>query len=338
LKINRLAIYDFGGMAVVWPEARGQSEEQGVQNAEGLVRSWDRVKEQSTVTSGLGSRVQRAWCKSEGSNKEKWMRQVITFVLTVFVMVVGMQPAPAQEPTKIGVCGDSGEWPPYVYFERENGEKTDRATGFSIDLVEEILTAEGIDYEIGMVPWKRCLHEVEGGANYQVVLDATYSEERSRSYYYSRPYYTIRPYYFYSRRDHPDGLDIWWPEDLKQYRISGVSGYNYADFHLTSNDIYSLVKDQDTLVRHVLNQRCDLFPEWFEVLAGFSVVGKDFLADPDLGYAPVPGLGETRAHMLFTRNETGKRLRRLVDRGIGKLEASGRLKELLLKYDVGGRK
>ncbi len=260
------------------------------------------------------------------------------FLATILFAAIGLLSTQAsgedQGPENLGVCGDSGEWPPYIYFEREDGRKTDRAVGFSIDVISEVLDAAGVRYEISMRPWKRCLREVEDGMKVQVALDATYSEERAGKYHYSRPYYAVAPYYFYSKKYHPDGLDIWGPGDLKRHRISGVSGYNYSDFHLSKDDIDYFVKHQEVLVRHVHNDRSDLFPDWLEVFAGFSVVGMDFLADKNLGYAQVPGLGPTRFHMLFSRNEEGERLRRIVDKGIGKLEASGRLQKLLDKHKV----
>lgn len=68
------------------------------------------------------------------------------------------------------------------------------------------------------------------------------------------------------------------------------------------------------------------------MFAGFSLIGTDFLADPDLGYARVPGLGASQFHMLFSRNQAGENLRKVMDRGIGKMEASGRLDAILQKY------
>jgi len=102
----------------------------------------------------------------------------------------------AQESATVGICGDSGEWPPYIYFERDEGKKTERVAGFSIDVIGEVLDEEGIDYTIELLPWKRCLRNVEAGAASQIALDASYSEERAKSYFYSRPYYTVEPYYF----------------------------------------------------------------------------------------------------------------------------------------------
>jgi len=228
----------------------------------------------------------------------------------------------------IFICGDLAEWPPYIYFERVDGEKTGEIAGFSVDVIREILAQHGARLEVRLLPWKRCLYEVEKGDNYQIVLDASYSEARAKAYYYSRPYYEIIPYYFFSKKHYPNGLNIQKSVDLKHYRINGITGYNYADYGLGLDDIEAYVADHRSLIQKLHRNRCDLFPDWLEVVMGFVAIGKDTWQDEDLGYAPVPDLAPSQFYMLFTKNATGMALKKIVDEGLGEMEASGRLQEL----------
>jgi polar amino acid transport system substrate-binding protein len=119
---------------------------------------------------------------------------------------------------------------------------------------------------------------------------------------------------------------------LKNYKINGISGYNYSDYGLAPGDLSSLAKSHSVLIQQLHRKRCDLVPEWFEVMVGFAAIGTDYLADPDLGSAPVPGLSPSRFHLVFTKNEEGLALKQAMDKGLLELRESGRLEELLRKH------
>ena len=217
----------------------------------------------------------------------------LAFLSAILSCAIGVATPSVQAdslPDKIYICDDIAEWPPYIYFKRNGNKKTDEIAGFSIDLIHEILSPHNIAFEISLLPWKRCLYEVEKGDTFQILLDASYSEERAKKFHISRPYYTITPYYFYSKKHHPDGLDIQNPADLKKYRISGIAGYNYTDYGLTPDDVDDNAKTHSPLILQLHHNRFDLFPEWFEVMVGFAQIGENYLLDENLGYAPVAEL------------------------------------------------
>jgi polar amino acid transport system substrate-binding protein len=232
----------------------------------------------------------------------------------------------------IRACDDIQEWPPFIYYKREGGKPTADVVGFTAELIREILAPYDVTLTIDLMPWRRCLREVEKGSQYQILLDASTNADRAERYHISKPYYSISPYYFYSKKQHPDGLPIKTMDDLKQYRINGIAGYNYADYGLKPEDLDAIVNGHEGLIQKLHRGRCDLFPEWYEVMRGFAAVGKPYLEDEDLGYAAVPGAPLTPFYLMFPKNALGLELKTVVDEGIEKMTKSGRLAEMLSRY------
>ncbi len=127
----------------------------------------------------------------------------------------------------IHITDDVGEWPPYTYYKRINGKKSKEIVGFSVDVVKEIFSKNDINFTITLLPWKRALLYVEYGKKFQIILSGTYSKERAEKYYISKPYYTTSAYYFYSRKHHPNGLNIKKKADYKKCKVAGLRGYNF---------------------------------------------------------------------------------------------------------------
>jgi len=131
---------------------------------------------------------------------------------------------------------DIGEWPPYVFNVRKNGEKTKEISGYSFDLVKKIAEKENFEVEVDLLPWKRAMKNVEIG-RYQILMDSTITSERKKKYYYSLPIYTINNYYFYDINNFPQGLEIKSKKDLKKYKMGGLFGYSYEAYGVKSNEI-----------------------------------------------------------------------------------------------------
>ncbi len=241
--------------------------------------------------------------------------------------------AVAAEPQikKVTICNDTAEWPPYSYFERRNGEKTQKIVGFSVDLIHEIFEREGIDYEISMLPWKRCLANVKNG-RVDMVLDASYNKEREMGYYISRPCYFTNSFYFYSKKHFPNGLNIKTMTQLQKYRVGGRLGFNYKPYGIENSQLVVNAKTFPSLITALHRNRCDLFIEKFEILKGYSTIITNIFSDSDLQYAPVPEAGPEPFYFMFTKNNKGKLLKKIVDSGIDRLEKNGSLQKMLQRY------
>ena len=232
----------------------------------------------------------------------------------------------------IHIAEDGAEWPPYTYYERVNGKATNEIVGYSIDVIDTIFKKNGINYTVELLPWKRALSEVKGGKNYQLILSASYNEERAKNYYMSIPYYSTNPYYFYSKKNNPKGIVINSNDDFKKYKIGGLLGYNYDSCGVDKDLIDTGAKNYSQLVKKLKANRFDLFYEQFEAIAGYSTITEDILNDKDLVYAPLSYLESANFHMLMPKSEVGAELKKIIDEGISSMEKSGELKKLLKKY------
>lgn len=233
--------------------------------------------------------------------------------------------------TVVRITDDGSEWPPYTYYKRVDGKPTTELAGYSVDVIKEILESNGIQYTIELLPWNRAQVEVETGSNYDLLLNASYSTERDTKYYMSEPYYSTGAFYFYSKSVHPEGFPIKSKSDLLNLKSLGILGHNYAVYGL-NDQIYKGPTDYESAIKMLHSGRYDIMPESLEILTGYSLINTDILSDKNLGWKPVPDMKPVLFHMLFTRNERGLELKKLIDEGLAKMKASGRLDELLNLY------
>ena len=95
--------------------------------------------------------------------------------------------------TPLKICDDEAGWPPYTFADPKNPQAI---VGASADLLVDILKRAGYEPQITLLPWKRCLVEVEQGTM-SMLINAAYSEERARKYWMTTPYYSIHSALFY---------------------------------------------------------------------------------------------------------------------------------------------
>ena len=260
-------------------------------------------------------------------------RRVIFSVLMVFFIPAITMALNIKTPLKI--CDDGSEWPPYTHFERVNGKKTNKIIGFSVEVISTILKAEGLQHEIELPPWSRCLKSIREGNDFVMALNASYSEERRRSYWMTNPYYSTTNYYFYSKATYPEGLNVKKKADLLNYKICGMHGYNYSTYGVAKNQIDQQAHDFTQLINKLHRKRCDLFLEKYEILVGFSAIGKNYLSDSNLGSAVVPEMKSTPFYMLISKKVSyGKELKELINRGVERMKRNGKMEELMKKYQL----
>lgn len=234
----------------------------------------------------------------------------------------------------INICDDVAEWPPYTYYKREEGIKTQNVKGFSVDVIQAVFAKNRIKYKIELLPWKRCLFEVGQGKQYQMILNATKNPDRERAYLFSDSFYQTHYYYFYSKKIHPTGLNIKSQADLNNYKMGGINGYAYSALVDVDKEKISRTVDYIALVKMLHAGRIDVFAEDIEAITGMGEVGSyDFIGDAQLGMAILPGVGENKFHMIFTKKDPlGEALRDLINKEIQQMKRSGELNKLLIKY------
>ncbi|KIA79957.1 hypothetical protein QR66_13150 [Chromobacterium piscinae] len=235
-------------------------------------------------------------------------------------------------PNSLKICEGEEEWPPFVYFKRIDGKKNGKeVAGYSIDYIKNLLAKNGIASIIDMIPWKRCQKEVVDG-NYDMLLNATKSEERDRLYWVSDAYYKLTGIAFYSTtRPVPKLRKL---EDLRNYRICGIRGYTYENYGLSTNQVDSGSANISMAMNKILNNRCDLFLNNLEIIIGSHILGlEDYLHDQRFGYIRITGKQDSSFHMLISRKPSyAEKLKILINQGIIDMEKSGETEKLRKRY------
>lgn len=236
--------------------------------------------------------------------------------------------ATAPSGISVAICDDENEWPPYSYYQRVDGKKTTQVVGFAVDVIQDIFNRNGVDYSIDLIPWSRCLAVSTLGRDYAMVFNLSYNSERAKSYLLSRPYYTTTSHYYYSRRNHPKGLAISSLADLKKYRVCGVQGYNYDSYGLPAGEVDQGARSFTALISKIKLGRCALFLEKDEVMTGYAAIGKNYLADPDIGKAPIPGMKPDLFYFgVSKRYAHAEEVHAMIDEALQQMESNGKLAE-----------
>lgn len=222
-----------------------------------------------------------------------------TLRLLLLGLLLACGSAAAKVPRQIDVCDIGSEWPPYTYRERQDGQPTGRVVGQSVSLLRQILSRKNIEFQIELIPWRRCLAEVASG-KYAMLVNASTNAERSATYLVTTPYYHLTGVYLYARERPPPPIRQ--PEDLRALRVCGQSGYNYVNFGLSSDQVLTGTPDFDRVILKLKAGRCDVVLTRLEIVAGQKYIdGKDYLADPALTYGTPTYMAPEPFHMMVSR-------------------------------------
>ena len=266
----------------------------------------------------------------------KCLRFAGTVVLASMLGSGVAQGAELQSGQVIKVCGQAQEWPPYLFFRREQSAKTAEVVGYSAETLKRSLARKGLSYTIDMIPWRRCMEFVKTGV-YDMMTDVSTNENRDRDYLVSQPYYAMHLVYFYDK-DRPKP-DVQSAADLKKFRVCGVNGYNYAPFGLVPADMDVGSQSLTQSYQKLKLNRCDVMTERLEIALGYKFLEVADFEKQNIGVEPVPNLPLSAFHMMVSRNVSyGNELLKLLNEGIESLKKSGEATGLANKYSIPGVK
>lgn len=261
-----------------------------------------------------------------------WIRLAAS--LTVSLLVLQASPARAALPKVISVCDDGAEWPPYTYYKRSYGVKTDQLIGYSVDYLQRVLERKGMHFKLELIPWVRCMEAVDHG-DYDMLLNAANNPERDRTYWVTKPYYALTPVYFYDQdRSKPKVAKA---EDLKKLRLCGVHGYSYVSFRLKPTEIDTGANDIARAFLKLKSNRCDAVPERLEIAVGYRALDVVDYTRMNIGYEPVPWLKSVPFSMMVSRHiPYAKELLDLLNEGITEINAHNGARDLAARYMIPG--
>lgn len=116
----------------------------------------------------------------------------------------------------------AGEWAPYI------GEALPH-NGTHAKRVREVMKAAGYDVALEYMPWKRS-YEMAKKGDYIATFSWSFTEDRGADFHY--PNVAIEEHadvIFYSKTNHPNGLDVSSVDDIKTQGLKavGLAGYWY---------------------------------------------------------------------------------------------------------------
>lgn len=143
------------------------------------------------------------------------------FLLTSATLLFSAAPASAEERAQLKFCEDP--WAPYTFGEIGSAPES----GMAAELFKELGERLDIDFELQLLPWKRCLFWAESG-DYDGVMLLTRNEDRAA-------------YLTFTESVHEDKNLVWHRadrrfdhsfenfSDLKGLRIGVAAGFNYGE-------------------------------------------------------------------------------------------------------------
>lgn len=265
-----------------------------------------------------------------------YVRLLLMLLGIVATSVFADEPTAAEvlDGKTIRTCGDGAEWPPFHYFKRDGDDVTKEVTGFTVDLLKEIFDEVGIELEVELRAWKRCLAETAAG-KYQIALDGSFNEERAETYLLSAQHYVLTPGYFFLTESNPQGVSVEKSADLwSNGSVCGLYGYNYESFGpgINNDNIDRSAKSFEELIKKTKKNRCKTFLARLEILTGFAAIGNDYLGG-EFGYSALPDGKTDPFYLLISREYEHKHeLKDIIDTGIARLRNEGRIQALLNSY------
>lgn len=257
-----------------------------------------------------------------------------TFYCLLFIIIGGVTIF-GQE---VKICDDIVEWPPYLYYKRTNGtiNKTE-FTGAVKELYDEIFKQVGLEYSVSLLPWKRCMLEVEKydvSQKYEIISNGSYSPNRVEKYWPSIPLYSTHRGVFYSEKKFPQGLSIKNKSDVIGLRICGVNGYSYSDIFTWDENIKidQGAKSNGAALKKIALGRCDIMITSMEPIYGAVAIGK-FKMPPGIKSFPMPGLPPSTFHFWISRKSPrALELLAALNTAVMNSIYSGKYTEIFTKY------
>lgn len=229
----------------------------------------------------------------------------------------------------VSICDDGAGWPPYTFVDPKN---PDHIVGASKDLIFDILERAGYSPHITLLPWKRCLAQVEIGQT-AMLLNASYSQERAEKFLMTKPYYSLHSVLFYRTSKYPSPPKLASVEDMKSYRYCGLHGYNYTMYDIPKSQLDTGAKDEVSRFEMLKRDRCDFALGDVELLHAFSSMGQ--LNLDGTGHLPIPGAKPKEFHAMVSRALVdADKLLKILDDGIAAAKADKSYARIFSRYGL----
>lgn len=232
--------------------------------------------------------------------------------------------------TIVGCEAEKG-YPPFIYKNKSSGN----FEGYSVDLINLIFKDSGAKVRYELLPWKRCLSNMNIGENMDIVLAAASTEERRKKYIFSNVISKVHLAYFYDTKRYPNGLRVTNPNDLNNLkRVCGMRGFVYESYGLSKKIMQSADNFQQ-LVNLLVRGRCDAILIRYEVFKSLPMTDAGFKYYDRIKGNIVPWLKDNPINFYFLARKNStyhKNLIFFINMRIKQIRKSGQLKTIKEKY------
>jgi polar amino acid transport system substrate-binding protein len=239
------------------------------------------------------------------------------------------------------ICDDAAEWPPFVFYERDNGKvNKHKVVGALVDMYNVIFKDLNITYKLDLLPWKRCTYLVKkySVAKKYAIFPGVYSKKRAKVLYVTKPIYTTHQVIWFSTKKYTkkEILDKV-KHDIDSLKICDVNGYNtsfyYNILHLSKNKkINQEATSQCAVLKKISAGRCDIMVASKEAILGYQMIGKCKIPK-DISYVPYEKLSNTKFRLFIAKSYPhAKELLKELNKEIDKLDKTGLREKILKKW------
>lgn len=248
------------------------------------------------------------------------------FLAMCLAVVLGLAWAPLTHADGLRVKVSSDPWEPWV-LGPEGGEATG---GIGVDIARELFKRIGLDSEIRIYPYERCLRQMQSGER-DVLLMAKKTPEREKFMLFS-DVAVIDPQRFYYSVAHMD--DFQWEDwqDLKPFTVGGVQGFNYGDFTTAAEKLgvtVELVASDAQNIRKLLAGRINL------VILNESTANYYMNQNPEFRgkiRAATKNVSAAEFHIALSRNGKAGAYLDAINQALSSMQADGSINRIFSAY------
>jgi len=256
-------------------------------------------------------------------------RSCFQFSQRLLFLLVSFGFATALNAQMVEICDDENLWPPYTIM------KGQQVTGAMVEMTDAIFKKIEISHVLHLTPWKRCLYQVEnfsGNPPFEVFINGSFSEERSKKYLVSDAIYSTGNAYFYSNQYFKQRPKINQLSDLQGFSVCGVHGYNYEMYKIKPEQLRVTASDLHSAFRLLKSGRCEIILNAYSVPFG-SLFTDTPMIDDTVSAEIFTELPVQTFHMFVSRKSPrAKFLIDAINESIRELKASGRAESIFKKY------
>jgi polar amino acid transport system substrate-binding protein len=205
--------------------------------------------------------------------------------------------------------------------------------GLSADVLRAIFP-DPAQLHISLRPWARCLQDVHRNHGFDIVMSALRNPERDQLFLFSKTYLSLSPAYVYARARYA-APPVHRLADLAHLKVCALMGASTSYTQLPPGVVDNGANNYASLMGKLDRGYCDVLVEMKEVMFGFANLG---LLSLDLNRYQVvvlPGTEKFPLHFGVGKGHPqAAQLVARLDRGIRELQRSGKLADMVAKYQL----